>query len=64
MGMFDGPHEDGEDEVPVNEYVPVCPICRGMCRRDLNDNPLDWLCDTHGYVMPRWVKRGENDDSE
>jgi len=39
--------------------VPLCPVCTGLVRRDLND-PNEgrphgpWRCDLHGVVAPMW----------
>ena len=34
--------------------VPVCPVCGGLLRRDLDGDPLDWRCDLHGAQSPMW----------
>ncbi len=46
---------------PVYEErtVPLCPICKGLARRDLRDTLAGkqhgpWRCDLHGEVLPEW----------
>lgn len=70
MGDYDLPHYDpvppGHGEPPpLHEIrdVPVCPECGAMCRRDLDGDPLDWECDRHGHVVPRW-ESNRSDDKE
>lgn len=36
-------------------WIPVCPICGAMLRRDLDGDPLDWRCDVHEQVVPDWL---------
>lgn len=42
-------------------WTPVCPTCDGSVRRDLDNDSLDWRCDLHGLVVPRWER---TDDKE